>query len=116
MIGEGKKVEKEKKPKEKAKNDRLINYLNNQLRQSPKDYLREVKVYWLLGISFNIIGIVFMLLSIENVLSKNSASTLNLVRVDGARVQEAFDVRREILMKNSLQRIKEKSLVADPNK
>lgn len=89
---------------EKKSDDRVVRYFMNQLTQSPKLYYKKVRAYWLLGIVFNLIGTVFVLMSLYNVLDKNANSTLNLVRVDGVRVQEAFDVRRDVLIRNSQQR------------
>ena len=94
----------EKTTTPKVIDDRLMYYFDRELRQSPKRYFREVRLYWIFGLVLNFVGMFYMGMSINNVLTKNANSTLNLVRVDGARVEEAFDIRREILLKNSLQR------------
>lgn len=86
--------------------DRVSRYKDNELTQSPKDYFERVRAYWVIGIFFNIIGFLFMGLSIYSSLDKNANSTLNLVRVDGVRISEDFDVRRSVIMKNTLSRLK----------
>lgn len=90
----------------KRADDRLVQYFIREATQSPKVYFRKVRLYWLLGAAFNVIASLYFSMSIYEVLDKNSSSTLNLVRVDGVRVQEAFDQRRDVLMKNSIQRAK----------
>ena len=84
--------------------DRFVQYLQRELTQSPRQYFRQVRGYWVTGLALNLIGVVYMFLAIANTLETNAESTLNLVRVDGVRVQEAFDVRRNVLMRNSLKR------------
>ncbi len=86
--------------------DRVVRYVNEQFSMSPKNYLITVRRYWLLGAVLNIIGFAFLLLSVQSTLSENGKSSLNLVRIDGVKVQEAFDVRRSIMMKNALSREK----------
>jgi hypothetical protein len=84
--------------------DRVPAYLDKMLTQKPIVYFKEVRLYWFLGISFNLIALVMISLSVFNVLTENFESPLKLVRVDGIHVIEASDIRRDVLLKNSLKR------------
>ena len=90
----------------KRADDRLNQYFIREATQSPESYKRKVRKYWLFGAVLNVVAAFYLGLSMYTTLSKNADATLNLVRVDGVRVQEAFDRRRDVLMRNSIQRAK----------
>lgn len=88
----------------KIADDRLTRYQESQLTMSPKKYLREVRFYWVFAFLFSIVSTIMMASSVAITLKKNAETPLNFVRVDGLRVEETFDVRRDVLMENSIRR------------
>jgi hypothetical protein len=86
--------------------DRISRYQEQQLTISPRLYFKEVRGYWVAAILLSLTSTVMMASSISITLKKNSESKLNFVRVDGVKVEESFDIRRTVLIENSIQREK----------
>jgi hypothetical protein len=84
--------------------DRVPLYLTKMLKQKPMDYFKQVRNYWILGIILNIVFLFLISGSIYYVLSKNSSSSLYFTRIDGLHVVEEKDIRRDVLLENSLKR------------
>jgi hypothetical protein len=91
---------------DKIADDRILRYQERQLTISPKTYFKEVRVYWIVAILLSLVSTTMMTASIYTTLKKNSESKLNFVRVDGLKVEESFDIRRTVLIENSVQREK----------
>ena len=89
--------------------DRVTRYEESQVLLTPKQQFKEIRFYWALGAILNLVGVGLMLSSTFITLSRNFDVELNLVRVDGGQVTESFDVRRNVMIKNTLDRIRLKS-------
>jgi hypothetical protein len=90
----------------KIADDRILRYQEQQLTISPRLYFKEVRLYWFFAILLSLASTAMMASSISITLKKNSESKLNFVRVDGLKVEESFDIRRTVLIENSIQREK----------
>lgn len=82
----------------------IENYHHDERLKPPVEQWRTLRMYYLTGIFLAAIGLVQAIFGLVIVEYRNSSSTPNLVRVDGVRVEEAFDQRRDILMASSHKR------------
>jgi len=89
--------------------DLVFGYTNRENDYSPAKYYSSVKWYWILGIIFSLVSSGFMAVSFLNVISKNEENPMLFKRVDGVEVRESMDIRRDILMKNSLRQVEIKN-------
>lgn len=71
---------------------------------SPFRYYERIRGYWLFGIAMNLIATVLIAWAIVVTLTENAKTTVGMSRVDGVHVVESQDVRRDVLLKNSLKR------------
>jgi len=83
---------------------RIPVYVAEQCSQTPKSFIKEVRFNWVLGTCLNLAVLVFVLLSVHQVISENLNSKVKLTRIDGVHVEEGSDIRRDVLMNNALQR------------
>jgi hypothetical protein len=82
--------------------DRVSFYIDTQSRMSPANYFLKVRWYLVVGVIVNIIATVFIARGILVEFNENTNSELKLIRTDGTEVNEVFDIRREVLVRNSL--------------
>lgn len=82
----------------------IENYHHDERLKPPAEQWRTLRMYYLVGIFLAAIGLVQAIFGLVIVERRNASSTPNLVRVDGVRVEEAFDQRRDILMASSHKR------------
>lgn len=79
-------------------------YHDAERLKSPKEQWQTLRRYYVAAIILALIGAIQTIAGLAIVEFRNSNAQPNLVRVDGVRVEEAFDQRREILMASSLRR------------
>jgi hypothetical protein len=85
--------------------DRFTYYQESQRRMSPSRFARSTRLLWIIGAVLNIIATVLMTLAFKTTLDENASSSLNMVRVDGVKVEESFDMRRDVLINNTKNRM-----------
>ena len=69
-------------------------------------------MYWAIGTILHFAAFFVMVWAGSITLQKNADAQLNFVRVDGVKVQEARDERRDILMRNTLEKSRLKRQMA----
>lgn len=79
-------------------------YFQEDDAMSPFRYYERVRGYWLFGIAMNLIATFLIVWAIIVTLTENAKTTVGMSRVDGVNVVESQDVRRDVLLKNSLKR------------
>lgn len=79
-------------------------FLLEESAASPYRYYERVRGYWLFGIATNLIVTCMISWSVVVTLTENAKTSVGMSRVDGVHVVEAQDVRRDVLLKNSLKR------------
>ncbi len=89
--------------------DRVSRYENEQLASPLKRNYLLVRSFWIAGAILNFVGVSLMIFSSLITLNKNFNVELNLVRVDGGQVTESFDVRRKVMIRNTLEQVKLKN-------
>jgi hypothetical protein len=82
--------------------DRVCFYMDAQSRMSPANYFLKVRWYLVVGVVVNVAAAIFIARGILFEFNENINSELKLVRLDGTEVNEVFDIRREVLVRNSL--------------
>ena len=92
--------------------DRVSRYERKQWEMTPSRYFREVRMYWAIGTILRFAAFFVMVWAGSITLQKNADAQLNFVRVDGVKVQEARDERRDILMRNTLEKSRLKRQMA----
>jgi hypothetical protein len=88
----------------KHTDDRVSRYVIQQETMSPSSFIRTTKKFWIWASILNLIAWVFIVLAFMDTLVKNASAPLNLVRIDGVIIEESYDVRRSVLLKNTLER------------
>lgn len=86
--------------------DRVSRYENAQLSPPLKRSYLLARGFWIAGAILNVIGVSLMIFSTLITLNKNFNVELNLVRVDGGQVTESFDLRRKVMIRNTLEQVK----------
>lgn len=93
--------------------DRLKDYEKSMLTQKPLQHFKQIRAYWVAGIVVNVLALIMTLISINNIITENASSPLLLKRIDGVIVEEAFDVRREVMLRNTLKQVESKEAPTD---
>ena len=85
--------------------DLVYRYIHNQRNLRPETYYNQTKWYWILGFIFSLCSSFLAATSFYNIIKKNDENPMLFKRVDGVEIEESMDIRREILMKNSLRQV-----------
>ena len=86
--------------------DRVSRYENEQLSPPIKRSYLLARGFWITGAILNVIGVSLMIFATLITLNKNFNVELNLVRVDGGQVTESFDLRRKVMIRNTIEQVR----------
>lgn len=88
----------------KSEDDRIKSYVNKQFLESPKDSATYTRNYLIAGAVLNVFSCVYFAMGHFHIIDENSKNPLNLIRLDGVIVKEGSDVRRDVMLRNALQK------------
>ncbi|MEG3764860.1 hypothetical protein [Alteromonas sp. 14N.309.X.WAT.G.H12] len=95
--------------------DLFPRYLEAQFNSTSYQKIRELRRYWRSGAVLNLISLGFMVTSTVICLSRNAEIEINLIRVDGGQVKEVHDLRRKVMIKNTIDRMRIKQNLKKEN-
>lgn len=87
-----------------SEDDRIKSYINKQFMESPKDFAKTTRNYLVAGALLNVLAFIYFAVGHFSILHENANTPLNLIRLDGVIVKEATDVRRDVMLRNALQK------------
>ena len=93
----------------KSEDDRIKSYINKQFLESPKDFAKSTRGYLVAGAILNIFAFVYFAMGHFHIISENANTPLNLSSIDGVIVKEGQDIRRDVMLRNALQKTSDKS-------
>jgi len=94
----------------KSEDDRIKSYVNKQFMESPKDTAKYTRNYLVAGIVLNLLSCFYFAMGHIHIVKENASNPLNLIRLDGIIVNEGSDVRRDVMLRNALQKTSDKKV------
>lgn len=94
----------------KSEDDRIKSYVNKQFMESPKDTAKYTRNYLIAGIVLNLFSFFYFAMGHIHIVKENASNPLNLIRLDGVIVKEGNDIRRDVMLRNALQKTSDKKV------